>query len=655
MLRPSSDNLITTLISYLVPDQPTPSETPSPNTSGDGGYSSGLPHPFTRGIEEGEGHAKGDATNPRLETIPRDSLKRSTSDMTVSNGTRREKRTEITALNAFQSKDDMHHPEHAAVSLSPTSLQPSPITIRWPLISSRNGLVIVAEEATKPFASSQSLLFERTEPVPKHPLRPSQPCRKPATDGMLTRMRPILTRSTAVRSNSDPDLAKAYMNPRSRDRHLPLKSCIKKRAKYDTITSLSGLRRNTEDHDSKALCHIKTVDFERSGSKPSSQVSSTVIIPKSLHQTSKHEAKPLSRPTNTRRRAASNYISCPNTIHTMKSSVADPAITRTDVHVVAITPSWDAHDITNEEGPDPATPTMQVIETKTSSCEVIWDDVPLEQKVRGRGRRSSSASHSLEMVSPSARRGLERVNFKLAGWLGSWNSASDSFKPTIVVFPDDDDRTTGFDCAADDKDDLPLLAPPNSQVTSTASSCHPSRPASVPLNGVVSSGDVSRGDAMDETSPYVGQNLLQPSEQSLLVRNPEIQRKGRWNKHPTKTRHLSSLEETDTRFHGHGDSVTVAYARFIRSGNVSPKPFERQNSYEIAKKRKNTRNQAASVESAYSQPKESSIEDLDVVTNNDTAKESLLAVKEHAAQALKKGKPASILRSPNYGTDQRHL
>ncbi|XP_014560537.1 hypothetical protein COCVIDRAFT_34496 [Bipolaris victoriae FI3] len=570
-------------------------------------------------------------------------------------GIRRERNTEVIAMNAFRSKDDMYHPEHVALSLSPASLQSSPIAIRRPFSSSRNELRTVTEEVTKLSTSPQRLLFERTEPVPKHPLRPSQPCREPATDGILTRMRPILTRSTAVSSKSDSSLAKAYMNPRSRDRHLPLKSCIKKRAKSDTFTSLDGSRWNTEDHDSKTLCRIKTVDFGGSGSKPCPQVSSTVIMPKSLHQASKHDVKTLSRPTGKRRRAASNSLLCPNTIRIIKSSVADPAITRTDVHVVAITPSWDAHDITNEEEPDTATPTMQVIETKNSSYEVIWDDVPLEQKVRGRGRRSSSASHSLEMVSPSARRGLERVNSKLTGWFGSWNSASDSFKPTIVVFPDDDGRTTGFDCAAEDREDLPLLAPPNSQVTSTTSSCHPSRPASVPLNGVVSGGDVSRGDVMDETLPYVGQYLLQPSEQSLLVRNREIQRKGRWNRHSTKARHLSSLEETDTRFHDHRDSVTIAHARLIHSGYVSPKPFERQDSYEIAKKRKHIRSQAASVESAYSQPKESSIEALDLVTNNDSAKESLLAVKEHAAQALKNGKPASILRSPNYGTDQRHL
>ncbi|EUC50274.1 hypothetical protein COCMIDRAFT_68353, partial [Bipolaris oryzae ATCC 44560] len=575
--------------------------------------------------------------------------------LTISSGIRREQKTEVTALNAFRSKDDMYCPAHVALSLSPTSLKSSSPAIQWPFSSSRKELGAVTEEATKPSMSSQSLLPERVEPVPKHPPRPSQPCRKPATDGMLTTMRPILTRPTAVRSNSDPDLAKSYMNPRSRDRHLPLRSCIKKRAKSDTFTSLDGLRRNTGNHEAKALCRIKTVDFEGGGSKPSSQVSSTVSILKSLDQASKHDVKTLPRPTCKRRRAASNSLSCPNTIHATKSSVADPAITRTDVHVVAITPAWDAHDITNEEGPDPATPTMQVIETKTSSYEVIWDDVPLERKVRGRGRRSSSASHSLEMVSPSARRGLERVNSKLAGWFGSWNSASDSFKPTIVVFPDDDGRTTGFDCAAEDREDLPLLAPPNSQVTSTTSSCHPSRPASVPLNGVVSSGDVPRGDVMDETLLYVGQNLLQSSEHSLLVRSPEIQRKGRWNKHSTKTRHLSSLEETDTRFHGHGDSVTVAHARLTRSGNVSPKPFERQDSYEIAKKRKHIRNQAESVESGYSQPKESSIEALDLVTSNDTTKQSLLAVKAHAAQALKNGKLASILRSPNYSTDQRHL
>lgn len=542
----------------------------------------------------------------------------------------------------------MYHLERASLHSSHIPLRSPLTTIRRSTSNPQTCPSLVEHNPKK----ADKRLFGATEPVPEQPLRPDQLHRILTVDGPLTRTRPALPRSPAVRSSSDPHLGNVFINSKSRDRDLPLKSCIKKKAKSDTITPPDGIQQDMMEADGKRIRRVKTVDFKGECTRPSLLYPQKAVISTSLNNVPTHHVNPISSPGSKPREFARPSWLCPNTISKVKSSVADTAVTRTDVHVIAITPSWDARDITNEEETDPATPTMQIIETKSRSYEVVWDDVPPEHKIRVRGRRSSSASHSLETASPGARRGLERVNSKLAGWTGSWNSPSESFKPTIVVFPDDDGRATHYDCAVEDRDDVPLLAPPNSQVTSATSSCHPSRPASAPMTRAASHEDMSLEAALHEKPLHAAQDLLQPS---LLVPNPEMHSKGRRNPHFVMFRQLSNLEEVDTKFRGHRDSVTMAHARLVRSGRVSPELFEGRDSSTAAKKRMYNRDHAKSAVRASFQPKALSTEALDLVEGNGISKAPLPTVKEHAAQALQSGSPLSILRSPQRIADQRHI
>ncbi|KAF3036158.1 hypothetical protein E8E12_002931 [Didymella heteroderae] len=138
-------------------------------------------------------------------------------------------------------------------------------------------------------------------------------------------------------------------------------------------------------------------------------------------------------------------------------------MTRTDVHVIAIAPSpsrfggLDTKRQGNFEETDAATPTVQIVESGNGSYEVV----PPEHSARTR-RRSSSASQALEAASTGTK-GLERVNTKLTEWSGTWNTPFDFFKPTIVVFPDDDVRRPQFECAIVDDEDIDIFAPPNSE------------------------------------------------------------------------------------------------------------------------------------------------------------------------------------------------
>ena len=455
-----------------------------------------------------------------------------------------------------------------------------------------------------------------------------------------------------MRSSSEPDPARALANPRTRPYNMTLKPCIKKKAKSTTTTPPGELQQNTVSLEPKFLRRVKTVDFEETGSKPSLSLPQVINTPVS-------SAKPIydcgdsARFANNQTETVKRCPSYPNTTSTAKGTVAEPATTRTDVHVIAITPSWNAGDLANDDGADPATPTMQIVETKSGSYEVVWNDVPHEHTIRTRGRRSSSASHALEGIDPSARRGLERVNSKLAGWSGTWNSPSDSFRPTIVVFPDDDGRAVRYDCTVDDEGDPTAVVPPNSLMTSGAPSRIPSRPVSVPTTRTVSCEEISLRDALQETPPHSPRAGSPPLKQSLVV--PSIEIRGRKTKPSAVVRNLSNLDEADTKFRDHRDSVTIAHARLVHSGSVSPELFAHRSSVSLKKKRMHARNHAASAARTVSRQKEVSAEALGLFADEDISAVTLPIVIEHATQAPGSSSSASIPQPPQQAANKRHI
>jgi hypothetical protein len=304
--------------------------------------------------------------------------------------------------------------------------------------------------------------------------------------------------------------------------------------------------------------------------------------------------------------------------------------------------------VTNEEGGDPATPTMQIIESKSGSYEVIWDDVPSEHSIRLRGRRSSAAGHALETANPGPKYGLNRVNTKLTDWSNTWNSQSESFKPTIVVFPDDDGRATRYDCVIEEDEELSVLAPPNSQLTSAAPSRFPSRPGSAPMTRAVSCEEIPLQETMEGIPP--------DNTQSFLVPDPDVQPgAARKMKQAVVVRKLSNMDEADLKFRGHRDSVTIAHSRLVQSGGISPELFAHRDSVSIAKKRMYAKNHAESAARQIPRRNPTSIEALNLMSDDDVPEVSLPAIKEHAAQALKNKTSGSILRPAQQPADQRHI
>ena len=438
--------------------------------------------------------------------------------------------------------------------------------------------------------------------------------------------------SLSVRPSSDPDLRKTSKIPNK-----PLKTCLKQKAKSANTTPPNGsMPAATNSFEGKKLRRMKTVDFEEATSIP---------VPSRLRISSKTMEFQRSRAE----RNSVKALLCPGTAGLARRSPASPAVTRTDVHVIAIAPALSKYgtldpppsELDNEN--DPATPTMQIVESSNGSYEVIWDDVPPEHGARTH-RRSSSASQALEAISSTATRGLERVNTKLTEWSGTWNPSSDSFKPTIVVFPDDDGRPPYHESAIADDEDIVIFAPPNSERASATHSRHNSRPVSASMSRAASQDEFEAIAPLRDTSP--GNSIL-PTERMLLVPDQDA-----WSAHliaarrklgaQSPERKLSNVDEADLKFRNHRDSVAVAHSRLVRAGGGRSELCAHSDSMLTTKKQMHVQNHVTSASRNKHRPESQS--EPSPLHEDEAPRTLSLSVVAHAVEALKIGDPTSTLR-----------
>ncbi|EAT90367.1 hypothetical protein HBI56_048670 [Parastagonospora nodorum] len=459
------------------------------------------------------------------------------------------------------------------------------------------------------------------------------------------------------RSSPDSDRSEHLPSSKPHSPEVPLKPCLKSKAKSTTTTPPGELLKLVDDDASdRTLRRVKTVDFEETKKPLLALPGAQKALKKIVHDsTGQSETSPLRGPSSAKNTSMAPH--CPSMLSTAKSNLADPATTHADVHVIAIAPSRDVNNANNKASSDPATPTMQYVESNNGCYEVIWDDVPREQSDQRR-RRSSVASHSLQLANPAAARGLQRVNSKLVDWSGSWNAPSDTFKPTIVVFPDHEVGMPQFECAVEDDDDLLAPVPPNSHRTSAVPSRAPSRPSSAPLTRAPSEEQIPLVDTLQDGPPERKQGWVVPLEKALSIPDPDLQSTrllnatSRLRAIPT-IRKLSNVDDTDLKFRGHRDSVTLAHTRFLRTGGVSPELFAHRDSVSMARKRMHARNHAVSAvleipgsnPTGYTSPLAISLDDTVL---------DMPLVKQHAAQALRSQKSASML-VPQPSQAQRHI
>ncbi|ORY17851.1 hypothetical protein BCR34DRAFT_610738 [Clohesyomyces aquaticus] len=387
--------------------------------------------------------------------------------------------------------------------------------------------------------------------------------------------------------------AESIKQPQLGVNDLPLKGCMRYKSKSAAASPPLESSIEFENTAARKLRRAKTVDFEGELSKkmlPLPPLKPWTGQKDAVEQTPIRSKGSAGRGKRTFARLVKRMRSYPGLRPRTKSALADTAITRTDVHVVAVAPSWMPDDApsSDESGMDPSTPTMQIVESKAGCYEVVWDDVPKESS-RALTRRRSTAGQAFQAASSFASKGLERVNTKLTEWTWSRDGPKAppaSFKPQIVVFPDNDGQPTRVDSASHD-DDLPVTGvPPNSVRTSAIPSPHQSRPTSR-LN--------SRSISYTDTVSDPGE-LSDPFTTPMVVPNPDATTSKTggylWGSKPSAIHALSNMEETDQKFRGHRDSVTLARSRIFNAGGVSPELFVHRDSISMAKKRMHARNHA---------------------------------------------------------------
>ncbi|KAF2733053.1 hypothetical protein EJ04DRAFT_296738 [Polyplosphaeria fusca] len=442
---------------------------------------------------------------------------------------------------------------------------------------------------------------------------------------------------------------------KKKGRHLPLKPCMKRESKSTTHTPSNERSDGSEDlAQVQKLRRVKTVDFEDTVSKRLLALPPLKVWTDETRPSSPDDGRKIEPPPTRAARRVSTHFE-----PTTKSKPAEPAITRTDVHVVAIAPSWNEDVVPDEGGIDPATPTMQIVESAAGCYEVIWDDIEPQHDIQ-RARRSSSASIALRSAGSSPLKGLERVNSKLTEWSWGRQGLPEPFKPQIVVFPDDDGQDTTFDSAVD-HDELLIIAPPNS----VRGSATVSRRASQPSIARTARTESHKELDPEEMIPLSPEQLRAtqapldvPTPDASKVRPGQLIGASRRTKMPVKDRRLSNVEDSELKFRGHRDSVTLARSRIFNAGGVSPELFMHRDSVSMAKKRMHAKNHATL--GARDIPHaDNGTDDMSHAPRPevDHVHEGSLSAQKHqdAVQGLKTSNSTSMLQAPPSPPHHRHI
>jgi hypothetical protein len=191
-------------------------------------------------------------------------------------------------------------------------------------------------------------------------------------------------RSTPTRSISDYS-SSSPVPPVTKHRavDLPLKPCMKQASKSAAGTPPSDEYSQSISETGPMIRRVKTVDFDEPVSRNRQETSPTSVLPETTapqHSVQVPQAK----------KTLPGITPFPGP--RAKSTPADAATTRTDVHVVAVAPSGHGKvpgDVSK------ATPTMQMVESNAGRYEIIWDNVPPDEDDMPRNRRNSSASQAL--------------------------------------------------------------------------------------------------------------------------------------------------------------------------------------------------------------------------------------------------------------------
>jgi hypothetical protein len=376
-----------------------------------------------------------------------------------------------------------------------------------------------------------------------------------------------------IDSHSSPNLRQMRTSCRTSSQEKPLKTCLKQQANTTTPMPACEAKKDLTEPVDHKLRRTKTVDFQKSKpltSEPPLTATRSQSGKSMATQAGESSDQNVQSPTTVRRTST-----CPSIIPFMKGDPAESAVTRTDVHVVATSPSlnWASKAARPKKDTNSSTPTMWIVDSGNGTYKVIWDGLPTENN-----------------YSPTAMKGLERVNTKLTEWSDS-QSPSDLSKSTVVVYPEEGSHQHhsehSMDNAGDNGD--ALVPPPNSTRTSTVPSRGQSHPASVSLSRETSDEEF----ALDSSFQQKSLGSLPPDPDQGKWSDLLIDARGRLQDE-VAARRISQFRQNDTKFHGHRDSVTIAHDRLSRTMGTPRDLYAHRDSIALAKRRMHAKDHGTS-------------------------------------------------------------
>jgi hypothetical protein len=373
-----------------------------------------------------------------------------------------------------------------------------------------------------------------------------------------------------IDSHSSPNLRQVRTSQRTSSQEKPLKTCLKQKANTTTPMPACEAKKDLTEPVDHKLRRTKTVDFQKSKTLTGTPA---LIVTRSQSGKSMVTQAGESSDQNAQSPAKVRRIStCPSTIPFMKGNPAESAVTCTDVHIVATSPSLNWASKAAQDT-NPSTPTMWIIDAGNGMYKVIWDGLPTENN-----------------YTPTAMKGLERVNTKLTEWSGS-QSPSDLSKSTVVVYPEEGSHQYHLEHlvgTAGGNGDA-LVPPPNSTRTSTVPSRGQSHPASVSLSRETSDEELAPDSRFQQKSL----GSLPPDPDQGKWSDLLIDARGRLQDEVT-ARRISQFRQNDTKFHGHRDSVAVAHDRLSRIMGTPRDLYAHRDSVALAKRRMHAKDPATS-------------------------------------------------------------
>ncbi|KAL5411957.1 hypothetical protein PMIN06_003884 [Paraphaeosphaeria minitans] len=368
----------------------------------------------------------------------------------------------------------------------------------------------------------------------------------------------------------------------------PLKSSMKHipgTGETSTEATISDSRSPDHHRTSYSLRRVKTVEFKRfdaTGMRtvPPLKLRSSDVILNPIEGDESHGDLTIRKQNSLR---GDLLCSRPG----FKNVLAEPALTKTDVHVVTRAPTSEVKVLPFEPGLGIATPKMQIKKSADHCREVAWDDLL--------DRKTAVASQVLPTVNPREKSGLEHIDSKLHEWNRDRGPELESCAPQVALFPDDEGYAHSVTFVADDVDNAAIRAPLNSQRTSGSPSFSISTPDTAWLLRPSPQYD-------PEPTGKLGINKSNDSGESMLVvPDPEavpgtIATLADQFDNTLADHRLSNIDDSEVKFRGHRDSVTVARSRLLHNGAVSPELIQVKEYTLTAKKRMHARNRGLSEE-----------------------------------------------------------